>query len=376
MLPRFSNMATPTPRKLTDDQVKLTRTVACHSLLELAHSRVLDLFLTVVDDLKKFKAPKLGTPKGPGELVRQLQSAIDPAKIIIRAEEDLSPFFPQPTEGETKLLNKLFEIIEEIEGQIISPLRKLEKQGLSPKSYEPRYRQIAKRGVTLARKLLKEMTIVEERLWNSAAKLGTAAENTPVKVRKESKRVACVSIDMAKYSELARQIQGRQDPEALFSFNQRLQTQLRAALKDAGADPAQVPIDDAGDGALIYLPTADLAVKFAIQVQRDTFAKNLEIPKDEWWQHLRIGIDVGIVVLETFSLDGRILSFNSAGVPIINAVRIQSNCRKGRIAVSRATWGNLSEKLKLLFGPMKTTGKKKPHEPALEMCVTKAGAGL
>ena len=354
--------------------------VTCHALIEIAYARVLDLFLTVVSDLKSFKAPLVADCNGPDEIVREIEAALGQARSIIKAKEEIRLLFPQPTTEEMASLRQLHEIITRIEKQVRNPLARLAKRNPKPKEFEKPYRRIAKIGIAISKALISQHNLVAGRLGTSAVNLRSLLEATQVE-RVISETMSCVSIDMARYSVLARRIQGSQDAKALFEFNQNLQAQLRSALKEAGADPSTVPIDDTGDGALIFVREAHIAMGFAIEVQKSSFAKNLKVPTKEWHQNLRIGIDTGNLVLDVMTKGEKVLSFNSAGVPIINAVRIQSNCPKGKIAVSRATWGQLNpEKQQPLFGQFKSLKpadpKKRGHEPALEMCVTKVGAGL
>lgn len=363
--------------RLKDKEIQVARELMCDALFELGHSTVLDFFMTVVNDLKTFQAPPVTVPKGPGETVKQLKGMIKQAKCLIHANAELKELVPQATKKEIGLLRQFEEIILKIEQQVQAALAKLAARKLTPKKLELAYHKIAKEtGIPITKKLLEQHKVVSNKLGKTSASLRHLLEVFQMNPMTPVER-SCVCIDMARYSLLARQIQATQDAKALFDFNRKLQAQFRCALTVVGAKPGQVAIDDTGDGALLFLADADMAVNFAIEVLKAGFAKNLEIPNKEWHQHVRIGIDTGKVMLDLKRMDGKVVSFNSAGVPIINAVRIQSKCSTGRVAVSRVTWGKLSSEHQALFGKFKSLKPdKKKHEPALEMCITKAGAGL
>jgi hypothetical protein len=356
----------------------------CDALIELGYSRVRDLFMTVLEDMKTYEAPVTIVPKGPGKYVNELRVIAWQAGRVVHGKEHLRERFGQQSEEEASALRQLDEIIQQIQRDLQNPLTKLAARNLKPGKLQPIYRELANgAGMRILSDLIRRHEKIRSRLGNTCANLQKLSGGRRKKELGQTKpspsvhQMSCVSIDMARYSLLARQIQATQEAKALFDFNRKLQEQFRRALAAAGAKPDRVPIDDTGDGALVFMPDATTAVKFAVEVQKASFVKNLGIPNKEWQQNLRIGIDTGEVMMDLVVRDGDVMSFNSAGVPIINAVRIQSKCPVGEIAVSRPTWGKLDSGLQGLFGKFRSPkSDKKKHEPALEMCVTKPGASL
>jgi len=353
--------------------------MACCVLSEMAYGFVTTLFSDVVTELASYQAPIGYSSHEPDGIICQLKTVIGEAKYIIDAKMRLKSRFPEPTEQEMSLLAELHSSIEEIEKEVLAPIEQLGINKRSPKEVEKTYKRLAKRvACPILRKLKANYGLSQEKV----RKAGSLWQDSIQKAEMKITQMACVSLDMERYSLMARMIQAVLDAEALYKFNERLQNAFRIALKNAGAEPDETPIDDTGDGALVFLPNVDLAVMFSIEVLKATFADNLSSPDPQWHKHLRIGIDVGDVALSVQQSGNKVTSFSTGGVPIINAVRIQTGCPRGLIAISDQGWGHLKPKLQKLFGDSKwlptkeKKGKTKEKLLKLRVRYTRSGAGL
>lgn len=346
-----------------------SRRLTCLSLIELAYSKVFDPLVTVVGELECERAMVASSAdiRGPEKLAQNLITAISQAQSIIRVKEETKDLFLPPADAD---MDSLHEMLEQIKNGLISPLSIL--TGREPVEYETSYRELAEKvGKPLLQKLLPAYQEVSDRHRDSARGLNDLL-NTGIASDEVQGNWTCLSIDMARYSLLARQAQASQGAKALFSFNRELQGHLARALQKSGIKPEETPISDTGDGTLIFVKEATDAVRFAMELNKENLYASLGVSDTLWHQHLRIGIDSGEVSIEVVKSADRLLSFNSAGVPIINAVRIESACPKGRIAISRTAWRQLSSEYQPLFRSIEqaTPPSKESHEPRLKFYVS------
>ncbi len=167
-------------------------------------------------------------------------------------------------------------------------------------------------------------------------------------------RMSVLSIDISRYGKRAQVLEEvLRDPKALLTLNLRIQEDFRAKLADLGIQ--DVYIHPTGDGALIYFREPENAVRFAEAVQ--------EANARERGPRFRVGIRTGEVALRRTieDDDGRVVTFDAAGLPIIQAVRIESSSADDEVRICIDTWAGLPEDVQQRYQTSATVDGKS-HE--------------
>jgi len=112
-------------------------------------------------------------------------------------------------------------------------------------------------------------------------------------------------------------------------------------------------VDAVGDNLLAEFGSAVDAVQCAVEVQKDLKVKNQELPEDKRME-FRIGINIGDVIQDGGRLFGD-------GVNV--AARIESLAEAGGICVSRSTYAQIKNKLKLSYDYLGEHEVKNIKEP-------------
>lgn len=183
-------------------------------------------------------------------------------------------------------------------------------------------------------------------------------------------RGVVISVDLARYSAEALRMERHYGAKRVWDLNERIRNRFMTSLRAVGADPRQTPMDCAGDGALIFLPTegqskpkVDVAVNFALSIQGDDFQEKIFPDRRRRRPGgFRTGITVGeFYLVRKENVIGDLVGFESAGCSIIDAVRIQQACVPGRIIISEQAFKSLSNDWRARF-PRRSSIKSKPHE--------------
>jgi class 3 adenylate cyclase len=172
-----------------------------------------------------------------------------------------------------------------------------------------------------------------------------------------------ISLDMARYSEFALDLPDFLNAAVLSEFNKNIQKKFANAIKSVGGNPGATPIANMGDGALVFLGSSELAVRFAVEIQATAFQRSLDVRKEARERRFRIGMAAGEYCLERYyDVAGQLSGFNTGGVSIIDAVRIQAKCPEGGVLISDAAFNELPEELKRDFErtqPITTKGHER-----------------
>ncbi|HKA65285.1 MAG TPA: adenylate/guanylate cyclase domain-containing protein [Methyloceanibacter sp.] len=149
--------------------------------------------------------------------------------------------------------------------------------------------------------------------------------------RAERRLAAILAADVVGYSRLM----GRDEEGTLTAIKG-----LRHSLFDPKVSEHRGRIfKTTGDGALVEFASAVDAMRCAIEVQRAMAERNMKLP-DEWRIKLRIGINVGDIIIE----DGDVLG---DGVNI--AARLEGMAEPGGICISDDAYRQVRDKLDIQF---------------------------
>lgn len=163
----------------------------------------------------------------------------------------------------------------------------------------------------------------------------------------ENRSAAIVVVDLVGYSERARLLAaaGRllSESSAIFAVV-RLDQIIANHLRDAIGNFPGRPWDDyrvrsTGDGAVIWLPTVKEALLYAHRVHEEAGNFNqAERPSPPY--EYRIGIGYGELRFQVYS--GALRRFECAGIPLIDAARMEACSPVGGIAVEEEAWLRLA----------------------------------
>jgi class 3 adenylate cyclase len=257
----------------------------------------------------------------------------------------------QGEQEDVDLLHKARQLIREFEGRVMKPL----KQHVDSERREiARIRKLGRLAAKIVLKATPHHKAAEKRFREALSIGEEPCQNEGV----------VVALDMARYSEFALDLEQFLNSRVLFEFNKDIQAQFKKAIRDVGGDPNDTHIVNTGDGALVFLPNPDLAVRFAFAVQKDAFQRNLNIrpraQRRRW--RFRIGISTGKYCIQSYrDVGGRLLGFEAAGVTIINAVRIQTKCSAACILICDDAYKQLEKGLQRRF-VRRFSIKAKRHE--------------
>src|SRR5215472_15993578 len=149
--------------------------------------------------------------------------------------------------------------------------------------------------------------------------------------RAERRLAAILAADVVGYSRLM----GRDEEGTLTAIKG-----LRHSLFDPKVSEHRGRIfKTTGDGALVEFASAVDAMRCAIEVQRAMAERNMKLP-DEWRIKLRVGINVGDIIIE----DGDVLG---DGVNI--AARLEGMAEPGGICISDDAYRQVRDKLDIQF---------------------------
>ena len=160
----------------------------------------------------------------------------------------------------------------------------------------------------------------------------------------ERRLVAILSADVVGYSRLM----AADDLDTI-----RRITAYRRLIREAVERHNGRVVDDPGDNVLAELPTASEAVGCAFEIQRESAAKNADIPADRRME-LRIGISLGEVTVDS----GRIYG---AGVNV--AARLEGLSDPGGVCVSEVVYSEIRNKLDAPFSDLGPRRLKNIPEP-------------
>src|SRR5213079_2310168 len=80
--------------------------------------------------------------------------------------------------------------------------------------------------------------------------------------------------------------------------------------------------------------------------------------------HFRMGISTGSVLMEPTTT----ARFPLAGMPIVEAVRLESACQAGEVLMSEDAWAKLPRRVQSLYGPSELIAGKRNERIAARRC--------
>ena len=195
----------------------------------------------------------------------------------------------------------------------------------------------------------------------------------------EKNEYSVVCIDMQEYANAARVAEAMDDATSVYNLNLGIKNRVRTAIEIAieratARGAAQFPINDRGDGVVVYVPRSpDIAVKIARIFQQDSVERQravatLQTPP---WR-FRIGVATGDVCLSMIHSPAyKLIEFSAGGTPIINAARLEQACPVNGTLIDEKTYAGLSSEVKACFRAFDDV-KLKDHEGTGHDGATKA----
>lgn len=175
-----------------------------------------------------------------------------------------------------------------------------------------------------------------------------------------------VELDMARYSDIAKDLQNRESPQAVRELARQVRDFVTRSIRSVGAAVAKTYWKSTGDGAILVYDNPDQASRFAETLHKTAEAYNRGKRAHLEQRHFRVGIATGPVVFEMESESSPdVEGAEIAGMAISNAVRLEAACRTGEVLVDEATWSQLSSDQKTRYGAQEIVrGKRKELVPA------------
>lgn len=166
--------------------------------------------------------------------------------------------------------------------------------------------------------------------------------------QKATTSAVIISVDLAEYGRMSRDVQELLNVEQLLTFNDEIRSTIDASLEHAQCDPGLTMVVGTGDGALIFMweqeHCADRAVRFAIHLQEQLKTTEQTKKKEDNKRFLRVGIASGALAIRGGPSPSEINTFQVAGISIALAVRLEALCPTGGVALFHDTWGELDDK--------------------------------
>lgn len=199
--------------------------------------------------------------------------------------------------------------------------------------------------------------------------------------RGEVQKLAILELDMTGYSTMVEALADAEDTqEAVERINQLITKAVNDTLCRQGLQPENHVISFMGDGALLTFPDVAQAHYFASEFLSYFAPDNKQIKASNLQglqKHFRIGISFGEVVRkQVLTKEGVAHGYSIAGVPIIQAVRLESNAQLDGILMHEVAWATLPDGLKVEYGPPRNiTVKHDVKIPARHWIKKKKGRG-
>jgi class 3 adenylate cyclase len=339
---------------LSAEILQRARQTTCRTLVYLGFHQLTAPISNLALDLKREQGLGPRTVRGHRKNAEEILWNLE---RILASEAEVHRIVSPDTEDE-KLLCKLHSFSSRFSEEIITRLKNCNKTRGRELQLE-QLREIGHRARRIRADLGGHLKRAKERVLELGLTLSTDATVSPGIDQRER---SVVSIDMLAYSSHALVLDEYfQGPQGLHQYNRQLQRIFEEALTAAGADLAKTPSFNTGDGALVLLDSAEVAVRFAVEVQKRAHRSNRGVRDASRERRFRIGIATGDICVESKTdRTGAVLSFNAAGIPVIDAVRIQSACEPGAVWISDVTYNKLGKSRVLFTSSDQAPGKE--HE--------------
>lgn len=160
---------------------------------------------------------------------------------------------------------------------------------------------------------------------------------------------AMVDIDMSGFGVAAEEADEKYGAQGIRALKQEVAECVEQALNAVHVPKEKALIAEAGDGALLMFDSARKAVEFGWHLHRRAKVHNDGFPTPTP-MHFRVGIATGTVSVETRTT-GHLRGLDPSGMAITHAVRLQSKCGVGGLAINSVTYDLLIKAEQEKFGP-------------------------
>ena len=171
----------------------------------------------------------------------------------------------------------------------------------------------------------------------------------------ETLRRTVAVVDMVGYSSIARMLEENISAASVLELNTQIQTFMRRALTTLPDQRAYSVLTTTGDGIIVMFERAEDAHSFAHQVHLLVKEHNDQRSESSAQRWFRVGIATG----ELSANADAALAGDYAGTTIANAVRLESAAAGGEIVIDNASFLELSEDAKRLYGAEETVKGKR-----------------
>jgi len=172
-----------------------------------------------------------------------------------------------------------------------------------------------------------------------------------------------LELDLAGYSDIARQLEEHMGVQIVSKFNDQIQGFVDAGLAAVGVERSQVVMATTGDGAILMFDRAEDAHRFAQAAHEATQTHNSTrtVASSKRW--FRMGAATGDI--DVREKEGR---REIAGVTIANAVRFEGAARVGEIVIDVATYDALPDALRKFYGEEEEVKGKRSEKFRARRC--------
>jgi class 3 adenylate cyclase len=355
--PSLGNNDTPDHRR---------RWLACRSLISCGFDLIGELLNQVLELISEHDLK--GINLGVDFHIPRTVDIVDRAVLLVKCKRNLHDVLSGEADDQY-LLDELEATIAEFGSRILDQLKQAKWEELSEEERKGFCKKLGLQARGVLAKLNSHRNEATQRM-NQIVSSVAAKDVCKPNVVPATAKYSIVSIDLADYTSAVAAIHELfNDPELVYRYNANLLATFDIALRQCLLDPAEVPKDPTGDGALIFIPeneerSGERAVWFALTVLEDRGLPSAQAKFQEWRRGVRIGIATGMVhVAKLVDPNGRMLSFEAGGTPLIEAVRLQAACPDDGIMICEKTRLELSANHRSQFpesAKVQFTAKKIP----------------
>jgi formylglycine-generating enzyme required for sulfatase activity/class 3 adenylate cyclase len=193
-------------------------------------------------------------------------------------------------------------------------------------------------------------------LRNMPVEAGPAAAISPQADGPRVSRCTVLFTDFKGFTDRVRILEQTAGPRAAAEMKRTVATYVEEALRQIAAFPTATHrlLDTAGDGYFFHFDSAEGAYRFTAALNEITAAHNREVTDDIAKHWFRTGAATGAVAWDGSKPVGNVVNVCS---------RHQAACVGGDFLIDEATYGDLPEEVRGLFGPSETIHDKNdaPH---------------
>lgn len=172
-------------------------------------------------------------------------------------------------------------------------------------------------------------------------------------------------VDMAGYSDIARLLEQNISAASVSELNRQIQAFITRSLERLSASQPYVTVARTGDGIILLFDSADAAHTFAANVHRFAKEHNERRTESTAQRWFRVGVATGDVSTTANAESSR----EHAGITIADAVRLEAAAEAGEILMDAASYADLSQDFRRLYGPEEIVRGKREESFRARRCV-------